>query len=64
MVQWTRIFMQMVVRDERGATAIEYSLLAALIAVAFFAGAQALGLSLNNLFNNLSTFLAGVQPPP
>jgi Flp pilus assembly pilin Flp len=34
--------------------------LAALIAVAFFAGAQLLGTSLTNLFNNIATFLSGV----
>jgi pilus assembly protein Flp/PilA len=51
---------QKVGRDERGAVAIEYGLLAALIAVAFFAGAQLLGTSLTNLFNNIATFLSGV----
>ena len=40
MFQWTWLFMRMVVRDEKGAAAIEYGLLAALVAVAFFAGAQ------------------------
>jgi len=40
MIQQTWIFLRMVVRDERGAAAIEYGLLAALVAVAFFAGAQ------------------------
>ncbi len=37
--------------DERGATAIEYGLLAALIAIAFIVGATALGGQLNALFN-------------
>ena len=56
------IFMQTVVRDERGAAAIEYGLLAALVGVALFAGAQALGLSLNTLFQTVGTFLGGVVP--
>jgi pilus assembly protein Flp/PilA len=48
--------------DERGAVAIEYGLLAALIAVAFFAGAQFLGESLTELFNEIGTFLTGIVP--
>jgi pilus assembly protein Flp/PilA len=42
-------------RDESGATAIEYGLIASLIAVAIIAGATALGTSINTTFNNLST---------
>ena len=38
-------------RDESGATAIEYGLMAALIAVALITGASALGNALNNQFN-------------
>jgi pilus assembly protein Flp/PilA len=37
-------------KDESGATAIEYGLIAALIAVAIIAGASALGTSLNDTF--------------
>jgi len=40
--------------DEEGATAIEYGLLAALIAVAIIVGAGALGTSLNTKFNTIS----------
>lgn len=43
------------VRDESGATAIEYGLIASLIAVAIIAGATALGTALNTTFNTLST---------
>jgi pilus assembly protein Flp/PilA len=43
--------------DESGATAIEYGLIAALISVALITGAGALGNSLNNQFQNLSTKL-------
>lgn len=41
-------------RDESGATAIEYGLIAALISVALIAGASALGTSLNQAFTDLS----------
>jgi pilus assembly protein Flp/PilA len=41
-------------KDESGATAIEYGLIAALISVALIAGATALGTSLNSQFNALS----------
>ena len=41
-------------KDESGATAIEYGLIAALVSVALIAGASALGNSLNNQFNALS----------
>lgn len=40
--------------DESGATAIEYGLIAGLIAVAIIAGAGSLGNSLDDMFNNLS----------
>ncbi|MBB3396588.1 Flp family type IVb pilin [Rhizobium sp. BK060] len=41
-------------KDESGATAIEYGLIAALISVALITGATALGGKLNNIFNGLS----------
>jgi len=44
-------------RDESGATAIEYGLIAALISVALIAGATTLGESLNEAFSGLSTKL-------
>ena len=50
----TKIFARLM-KDESGATAIEYGLIAALISVALITGATALGDSLNNTFNNLST---------
>jgi pilus assembly protein Flp/PilA len=46
--------------DEDGATAIEYGLLAALIALAITAGATALGGSLNTLFLDISGRLAAL----
>jgi pilus assembly protein Flp/PilA len=45
------------VNDESGATAIEYGLIAALIAVGIIAAATTLGNSLSNLFNQVSTEL-------
>ena len=42
-------------KDESGATAIEYGLIAALIAVGIIAGARALGTQLNARFNNIAT---------
>ena len=40
--------------DKSGATAIEYGLIAALIAVAIIAGITAVGSNLNVLFNTIS----------
>lgn len=46
-----------VIRDDMGATAIEYGLIAALIAVAAVTAMQSLGSELNNTFNSVSTSL-------
>ena len=45
------------VRDESGATAVEYALLASLIAIAIIGGATALGGGINTMFNNIATSL-------
>jgi pilus assembly protein Flp/PilA len=42
------------VKDESGATAIEYGLIAALIALAIMVGAGALGNALNEKFQSIS----------
>lgn len=42
------------VKDESGATAIEYGLIAALISVALITGATTLGNSLNTQFSGLA----------
>ena len=42
-------------KDESGATAIEYGLIAALIAVAIIAGATSLGTALNAKFATIAT---------
>lgn len=44
-------------KDESGATAIEYGLIAALIGVAIITGAQAVGGALNTKFTNIATTL-------
>jgi pilus assembly protein Flp/PilA len=43
--------------DESGATAIEYGLIAALIAVGIIAAATTLGTSLSSVFNKITTKL-------
>jgi pilus assembly protein Flp/PilA len=48
--------------DESGATAIEYGLIAALIAVAIIAALNALGGSLTNTFTAVSNELNGAAP--
>jgi pilus assembly protein Flp/PilA len=45
------------IREESGATAIEYGLIAAGIAVAIIATVQALGTNLNTTFSTVSTAL-------
>lgn len=50
-------FFNKLLRDEQGATAIEYGLIAALIAVAAITAMQSLGNSLNTTFNTVSTEL-------
>ena len=45
------------IRDTRGATAIEYGLIAALIAVAAIGAMQGIGSKLSTTFNNVSSQL-------
>ena len=47
------------VRDEDGATAIEYGLIAALISVAIIVAVQTIGTSLNSTFDSVATALDG-----
>ncbi|HVX98324.1 MAG TPA: Flp family type IVb pilin [Pseudorhodoplanes sp.] len=46
-------------RDERGATAIEYAIMASGIALAVVATVMALGSSVNNLFTTVSSAYPG-----
>jgi pilus assembly protein Flp/PilA len=48
-------------KDESGATAIEYGLIAALIALAIIVGAGAIGNQLKLTFNHISTSLSGAN---
>ena len=48
-------FMKRFAQDESGATAIEYGLIAALIACVIIAGATTLGTSLSQKFNAIAT---------
>ncbi len=50
-------FFKNMIRDEQGATAIEYGLIAALIAVAAITAMQSLGNSLDDTFGTVSTKL-------
>lgn len=47
-------FFRILAADKRGATAIEYGLIAALIAVAAIGAMSAMGVHLSNTFSNVS----------
>ncbi|WP_265057276.1 Flp family type IVb pilin [uncultured Bosea sp.] len=53
----TNVFARFV-KDESGATAIEYGLIAALIAVGIITAATTLGSNLSTLFTNIGTKLS------
>jgi pilus assembly protein Flp/PilA len=48
-------FIRKMLRDEAGPTAIEYGLIAALIAVVTIAGLTTLGTTLNSRYNSIAT---------
>ena len=50
-------FLKRLVSDECGATAIEYGLIAALIAVAIIGAATTVGTNSSSTFNNVATSL-------
>jgi len=50
-------------QEEEGAVAIEYGLLAALIALAIVLGARFLGRNLCGIFNSIGTFLSNTTVP-
>jgi pilus assembly protein Flp/PilA len=57
-------FFKNLVRDEQGATAIEYGLIAALIAVAAITAMGTLGTTLSDTFENVDSELqAGTSTP-
>jgi pilus assembly protein Flp/PilA len=49
-------------RDERGATAVEYGLMVALIAVAIIIAVRALGTSLTGLFTSIGGSIGDATP--
>jgi pilus assembly protein Flp/PilA len=49
------------VKDESGATAIEYGLIAALVAVGLIAALTALGDSLSSIFYHVATTLSAAE---
>jgi pilus assembly protein Flp/PilA len=54
-------FINKLLRDEAGATAIEYGLIAALIAVAAITAMQGLGKQLSTTFNKVTTEMAATN---
>ncbi len=50
-------------KDEEGATAAEYAVLVGLIAVAILVGAGALGTTINNTLDTVSTSIPPGTPP-
>ncbi|MDE2357200.1 MAG: Flp family type IVb pilin [Alphaproteobacteria bacterium] len=53
-----RAYVKTLAGDRKGVTAIEYGLIAGLIAVAIIVAVTAVGGNLTNLFTNISTKLA------
>jgi pilus assembly protein Flp/PilA len=51
--------LRLLLRDESGATAIEYGLIAGLVAVAIIAALTALGTSLDTLFTDVAATVDG-----
>jgi pilus assembly protein Flp/PilA len=51
--------LKQLIRNNKGATAIEYGLIAALIAVAAITAMKSVGSTLNSTFSNVSTQMNG-----
>lgn len=52
-------YLRNLLRDDRGATAIEYGLLLALLAIAMLAALSRLGFTLASVFETIATALGG-----
>lgn len=52
------------IREDEGATALEYGLIAALIAGVIIAAVTALGTSVSNTFSTISTQMDSAVPAP
>ena len=57
-------FINKLIRDEEGATAIEYGLIAALIAIAAITAMQSLGNNLSTTFSTVSSELSTANSAP
>ena len=51
------------IKDESGATAIEYGLIAALISIALVAGAQKIGTAVDTNFEDVAAKMGPATPP-
>ena len=51
----SKFLARFIARDERGATAVEYGLMVALIAIVIIAAVTLLGGNLNSLFNQVAS---------
>jgi pilus assembly protein Flp/PilA len=60
MLTYTVTLLQSLRSDRKGVTALEYGLLAGLIAVAIIGGATALGGSISTMFSDIGTRLGAV----
>jgi pilus assembly protein Flp/PilA len=58
LVQYLRIRINGMVRSERGASAVEYGLLVALIAIAIIVAVTLLGGNLSNIFNKTANSIS------
>ncbi len=50
-----------IARDERGVTALEYAMIAALIGLVIITGVTALGTRLNTVFGNITTAIPATR---
>ena len=57
MLTYARVLLRSIIRDEKGATAIEYGLIAALIAVAAITAMTTLGTNLSTTFTTVANKL-------
>ena len=58
MIDFARIQLRALVKNEDGATAIEYALIAGLIAIAIVAAVTGVGTALKSNFNTISSSVA------
>jgi pilus assembly protein Flp/PilA len=63
MLNYMRIRLQAMIRTERGASAVEYGLLVALIAVIIIVAVTLLGGNLSSIFNNTAESIGDGTTP-